>query len=248
MSDLVLVPSVKEAQSSVIPPTRIKPLTDRRVLTDRVYDILRAAILSSELKPGAALIERDLAERFGVSKSPVRDALQRLAGEGLVVQSSYRGMTVISFDAKQADEIFELREVLEPLAVRQATPVMTMEDFSAARAALDRAATAMDTANVRLAITASRQFHDVFIARCSSELLKETISRLHDRVYILSVVGWSEHGAHEQGAHRAVLEAAETRDAELAGRMMGVHIQTSRQYVRDFYKKTAAETDPTAAR
>ena len=90
-----------DAAEDGMPRVQIERLTDRRVLTDRVYDILRGAILSSELKPGAALIERNLAERFGVSKSPVRDALQRLAGEGLVIPSSHRGMTVTSISASK---------------------------------------------------------------------------------------------------------------------------------------------------
>ena len=218
--------------------TGIKRLTDRRVLTDRVYDILRAAILSSELKPGASLIERELAGRFGVSKSPVRDALQRLAGEGLVVQSSYRGMTVITLGARQADEIFELREVLEPLAVRQAVPVMREEDFAAARTALDGASSAISNGDVRLAIDANRRFHDIFITRCSNQLLEHTLSRLHDQIFLVSTFGWSERALHEQGAHRSILQAAETRDQELTARMMAAHIQKARQYLRDFYKTT----------
>jgi DNA-binding GntR family transcriptional regulator len=219
-----------------MPAAQIERLTDRRVLADRVYDILRGAILSSELKPGAALIERNLAERFGVSKSPVRDALQRLAGEGLVIPSSHRGMTVASISAKQADEIFELRELLEPPAVRQAVPVMTKADFLACRAAVGRASTAIRSGNLRLAINESRGFHDIFIARCNNHLLQETISRLHDRVSILSVVTWSEHPSDEQNAHVAILKAAEARDTQLAGRLMAAHIKATRQYLHDFYK------------
>jgi DNA-binding GntR family transcriptional regulator len=224
-----------DASEDGMPRVQIERLTDRRVLTDRVYDILRGAILSSELKPGAALIERNLAERFGVSKSPVRDALQRLAGEGLVIPSSHRGMTVTSISAKQADEIFELRELLEPTAVRQAIPVMTKADFLAGSAAVDRAATAIRSGNLRLAITASREFHNIFIVRCNNQLLQETVSRLHDRVSILSVVTWRAHSSHEQDAHVAILKAAEARDAQLAGRLMSAHIKATRQYLHDFY-------------
>ena len=88
--------------------------------TEAVLDAIRHAILAGELRPGQSLVETELAQLLGVSKTPVREALKTLAGAGLVTMSPYRGATVRAIDAASAAAIYDLRLLLEPEAVRRA--------------------------------------------------------------------------------------------------------------------------------
>src|SRR5713226_8186445 len=88
--------------------------------TEAVLDAIKHAILAGELRPGQSLVETELAQLLGVSKTPVREALKTLAGAGLVTMSPYRGATVRAIDPASAAAIYDLRLLLEPEAVRRA--------------------------------------------------------------------------------------------------------------------------------
>ena len=109
---------------------------DRRKVTDWVYEELKGAIVDLRLAPGEPLREATLAERLGVSKTPIREALTRLEQEGLVETTSFKGAVVTRYSRQDLLEIYELRELLENAAVRAAAESMTEPD----RAHLDRIA------------------------------------------------------------------------------------------------------------
>jgi len=88
--------------------------------TEAVLDAIKHAILAGELKPGRSLVETELAQLLGVSKTPVREALKTLAGAGLVTMSPYRGATVREIDLAAAAAIYDLRLLVEPEAVGRA--------------------------------------------------------------------------------------------------------------------------------
>src|SRR6266496_3750524 len=96
---------------------------------DLVLSTMREAILTAALPPGTRLRQEKLAERFGTSRIPVREALRALEYEGLVRSSPYRGFTVTELDADDIEEVYDLRIVLESHAVRLAVPLMTDEDL-----------------------------------------------------------------------------------------------------------------------
>src|SRR5215510_8322194 len=92
----------------------LAPVADPVSRTDLIHDELRSAILRGDLRPGTPLVERELAERLGVSKTPVREALKILAQRGLVTLSTFKGAQVREVDAPLARSIYEVRLLLEP--------------------------------------------------------------------------------------------------------------------------------------
>ncbi len=213
-----------------MPESAIIPLRDHRVLAWHVYDALKQDILGLVLAPGTQLVERDLATRLGVSKSPVRDALQRLVGEGLVVQSDYHGVTVREISFEEADEIYALREVLEDMAVALATPRMTKDDFAGATRCLERARQEIERENAPLVGQINREFHAVFTKKCGNRPLHETLTNLQNRVSIISALGGRFRPSmyEEWIQHNTVLEAAQRGASDQAGHLMREHIHRFR--------------------
>jgi DNA-binding GntR family transcriptional regulator len=211
--------------------------------TAAVLDAIKHAILAGELRPGQSLVEAELAQRLGVSKTPVREALKTLAGAGLVTMSPYRGATVRAIDAGTARSIYDMRLLLEPEAVRRA--VLRAADhvglaggesaadgsdggggaagLAAAGAALDRADAASDEAERSLA---NRDFHRALYLDCGNPLLVGVLDDLRDQTALVSAAAWQHEPSwrQEAGEHRAILAAAAAGDADHAARLVAAHI------------------------
>jgi DNA-binding GntR family transcriptional regulator len=209
--------------------SNIGPLTDL-VLADQIANALRQAIFTLELPPETPLVERELSERFGVSKSPVRDALQRLAGEGLVQQTAHRGTSVRRITTREADEIYAVREVLESWAAETATPLLEPADLKQIRATLLRSRKAIDRQDRVLLSGINRDFHNSFAEATGNQLLAAMLLSLGNRVRIISIMGWQSRPSMEDEyrQHEAILQAAEAGDGQLAGRRMRDHIHEFR--------------------
>src|SRR5437762_400223 len=113
------------SEAAVSRPARLENLT----LWQRVYDHLREEILTGRLKPGAELGEVPLSEQLGVSRGPLREAIGRLAAEGLVTVRPRRGAVVRSLSREEFLELYQVREALERIAVQLAVPRLTDEQF-----------------------------------------------------------------------------------------------------------------------
>ncbi|MEE1928298.1 GntR family transcriptional regulator [Streptomyces sp. TRM 70351] len=197
--------------------------------TQYVLDAIKHGILTGQLVPGQALVEAELAARFGVSKTPVREALKTLAGTGLVVMSQYKGVTVREVDATMAREVYDVRLLLEPEALRRT--VGRGAALEAAREALERADTADDQAERSLA---NRDFHRSLYAPCGNPLLCRMLDEVRDQAALVSAVGWQVVASWEREAaeHREILRLALDGDAAGAARALYDHIAS---FVRRAY-------------
>jgi len=222
----------------------IATLTELPGLTDRVYGALREAIFSLELEPGTSLVERDLAERFGVSKSPVRDALQRLAGEGLVTQTPFKGMSVRVVGPEEADEFYALHAELEQFAIRLATPLLTTTDLNSMRSALDAAPEAIVHKDLGRLAQINHAFHMIFIRNSRNRVLEETFVSFNGRARVLNAIGWrwKPDLDLELEQHRAIYNAAVATDAELAASLMHDHIDFFRRHFRESWEANAVQS------
>jgi DNA-binding GntR family transcriptional regulator len=198
--------------------------------TVAVLEAIKHAILTGELRPGQALVETDLAEVLGVSKTPVREALKTLAGAGLVTMNPYKGAAVRVVDDELARHVYDARLLLEPEALARA--VTRGHDWRPADAALTRADHALDQAERSLA---NRDFHRELYAGCGNPLLIKMLDDLRDQTALVSVAAWRHEPdwlldgttpswEHEAAEHRTVLRAAEDCEAERAAALLRGHI------------------------
>lgn len=206
-------------------------------LGDQVYALLKNDIILCKLTPGAEATEEGLAERYGFGRAPVRAALSRLGQEGLVSAIPRRGYLVSPITVKAVQEIFDLRLVLEPLAVRAATgrvDVQKLRTFNSRPSMPDSG-----RQNLRFLKT-NREFHAEIIQSCGNERLIRILSGLFDEMDRLLHVGlFSERDTvvmrvnHEEQAHQhhAIIEALDGGDPVAAEKATRDHIQGSRDLV-----------------
>jgi DNA-binding GntR family transcriptional regulator len=211
------------------PRALVIPVEQPASRSDRVYDSLRRAILDGTLAPGRALVERELAETLGVSKTPVREALKKLTLSGLVEMNSYQGVSVRQIDGSLIEELYTARAGVEPTAVRLAVVASGLTRYDAARQALDdahRHAAAGETAALGLA---NRRFHREIYSASGNRFLCEFLNQLQDLTTFVATAGWRLKATFEQEAeeHWAILAAMEAGDAGLAERRVGEHIRTA---------------------
>lgn len=186
-----------------------------------VLEAIKHAILTGALPPGRQLVETELAQQLGVSKTPVREALKTLAGAGLVTMSEYKGATVRTVDDALMEWVYDLRLLLEPEAVTRT--VERGADLAPAAEALRRADTAADRADRSLA---NRDFHRALYAGCGNPLLVSTLDSLRDQTALISAAAWERVPTWEAeaGEHREILRAAESGSAAEAARLLRAHV------------------------
>ncbi|AYG84922.1 putative D-xylose utilization operon transcriptional repressor [Streptomyces hundungensis] len=189
--------------------------------TQFVLEAVKHRILTGQLAPGQALVEVELAAQYGVSKTPVREALKTLAGTGLVVMNQYKGVTVRMVDADMAREVYDVRLLLEPEALRRT--VHSGAALDAAREALERADSATDTAERSLA---NREFHRALYVPCGNPLLARMLDEVRDQAALVSAVAWAADPSWEleAGEHREILRRALAGDADGASLALHAHI------------------------
>lgn len=194
---------------------------------------MREAILKGDLPPGHQLVEREIAQRLNVSKTPVREALKILSRSGLVDMKSYRGMTVRVVDAPMVRSAYGVRLLLEPAAVGDAVPQMSKLDLAQLGDLLDRGAVAASREELVELGRLNRQFHRELYQRCGNPLLVELLDNLQDQMALIALTGWTRDSSwgSEAEQHRAILDAAEAQDADGARALLIEHITRSQDRV-----------------
>lgn len=205
----------------------LRPVSAAPSMSDHVFESLREAITSLKLPPGSPVVEATVARQLGVSTTPVREALQRLARDGLLVLNRYRGAQVIEMSSEDVREIYQLREALEPLAVRLAVPNFTPADIAEVEALLRESAESIANSDWERLSNCNREFHGMFIARCGNERLQSVLQNLQDQNRIIALLTWYNRGYQtiEHDEHLAILDAVKAGDAERAAEGAYRHIQ-----------------------
>lgn len=201
----------------------------RTSLADHVYQRLVEAIHSGALQTGAPLHVADLASQFNVSPSPVRDALSRLAAEGLAVNNPNRRTTVVSFARQDIIDTFQLREILECGAARLAADHIQPGQLSELRKVAEQCDALVDsTAHKKAKLDLDNQFHLLVAEASGNALLRQEIVRCNRRV---RAIQWLKldpptmKQAHPE--HLKVIAALERRDPDAAEAAMKAHLHVA---------------------
>jgi DNA-binding GntR family transcriptional regulator len=187
------------------------------LLRDRAYRMLRDAIITGELEPGAAIRDAELAERVGLSRTPVREALSRLGDEGLVETKPHSWTRVTPLGLREVRDAVVVVRAMHELAVRLAVPLMTERHHQRMRAANKRFAAALENGEVQAALDADDALHDVPVAVLGNRALAATIERQLPLIRRLerqrfgSLLGRRSIGWHDQ-----LIDACEDGDVETA--------------------------------
>ena len=208
-------------------PPALETLTgDRSTLTTRALEALRAAIVDGRLEAGERYSVAQLAERFGVSRTPVREALLVLERQGVVRFERNRGVRVLETTAHDLEEVFELRLLLEVPATRRASELLSEDDL----AALDHELAAMSAlareGDEGAFMAHDKAFHEVILRASGNRRLTTIVSQLRDHVRFrgASTVGRSRDLEAIRGEHVAILDALRARDPRAAADAMRAHL------------------------
>ena len=204
------------------PPTR----------ADWVDQLLRTAILHGDLAPGEKLVAERLAQQWGVSATPLRETFRRLAGEGLVVLEPQRGARVAPVSLHEAAHIYEVRLLLDPVAIEQSVRAGGAE-FVAEVEASHRALTRRH-ASAAASHDAHRAFHLALVSRCPNRLLVDQVALLleHSQRIQAALVTAGHRKGNAAAEHQQLTEAACAGDARGAAALLRSHLQATLAAVR----------------
>lgn len=211
----------------------LRPLT-YNTLSQECYTVLKRGILNLELAPGATLDEVKIAQQLQVSKTPVREAVARLEGEGLVTSEPGRKSRVAEISLKSIHEIFEVRQLLESASIRELAPKLTDEDLEMIRNTLEDATASLQRDEMLGYIDANEQFHAYLIRRTGNQHLINIANGLFDQARRVSAAVFrSEQMAanHERSRrgmenHFRIHDALCDRDGERAAQLIRKDIQS----------------------
>ncbi len=215
--------------------SNLNPL-EKTSLREKVASALRAAIMAGEMEPGVIYSAPSLGERFGVSATPVREAMIDLVREGLVETVANKGFRVTDMTPSDFDEIIEIRLLLEPPVLRKVTEFIPERDFdhlqSLAQTIVDRAA----EGDLVEFMAADSVFHLALIAYASNSRLAALVAdlRAHARLYGLDTLRRNGTLMDVARSHLTLVDTLRTRDGAAAERLLTAHIlDTRRQMAKE---------------
>ena len=198
-------------------------------LWESISDQIRDEILDGRIPAGTRLLETELAERFGVSRGPVRDALTELAREGLVEDLPRRGTFVAALSEKDLEEVYVLRRAIEEAAVRLAIARAADAEIAEMYARLAETEAAYERADLPAAWEADMAFHRTYCRMSGNGRLADLFEGLASQTVLLMRTALASHASlawtPPVELHRRIADAINARDADAAVRAVGEHYQ-----------------------
>lgn len=202
-------------------------------LRDVVFNTLRKAILMGDLGPGERLMENQLAEKMGVSRTPIREAIRKLELEGLVVMVPRKGAQVAEITVKDVKDVLEVRGALEELAVRLACKKITEEAVQNLQSTMKKFTEALENDDLEQLIHLDIEFHDIIFESTENEKLIQIINNLREQVYRFRAAYLQQKAVHLtiDEEHRSITAAIMKQDVEEAARLTVEHIRNQERSV-----------------
>ena len=202
-------------------------------LRDVVFNTLRQAILTGELKPGERLMEIHLANKLGVSRTPIREAIRKLELEGLVTMIPRRGAEVAQITEKSMNDVLEVRMSLDALCVELACDRITQEGLDALRDACDAFEQSVKTKDVRKIAQADVALHDIIVQATGNQRLIQLVNNLSEQMYRYRFEYIKDSSQHATliEEHRIIYQSLVAKDKETASAAAKTHIDNQRKSI-----------------
>jgi len=204
----------------------------KRTIVEDITAVLADRIVRGELLPDEKLRQDHIAEEFGASHVPVREAFRQLEARGLAVSIPRRGVRVSTFDVSEAKEVAEMRSVLEVLALRHAFPHLNAQTFALAQQAIDEGEKAQDIYTWE---DANQRFHRTIVAECKMPKLLATLDDLHVASARFLFATWkSKWETRIEHDHRTIVRALKNGDIENAAKVLERHVKLTGRKLSSF--------------
>lgn len=202
-------------------------------LRDVVFNTLRQAILTGELKPGERLMEIHLANRLGVSRTPIREAIRKLELEGLVTMIPRRGAEVAQITEKSMSDVLEVRRAMDALCVELACERITEEELAQLKEACGYFEQVVRTKDVKQIAQADVELHDIILQATGNQRLIQLVNNLSEQMYRYRFEYIKDFSQHERlvEEHRIIYESLVGRDKERACEAAKVHIDNQKKAI-----------------
>jgi DNA-binding GntR family transcriptional regulator len=198
----------------------------RKSLTEQAYDYVRGAILRGEMPVGTVIAEARVAAELGISKTPLRQALQLLRTEGLLEVGPRKQLVVRAFSAEHRNEILRIREALEEIAIETAVAVLSDDEIDLLHLSLLRQKRAVDAGNEEEFLELDEQFHIAIAQAANLPIVARLLEQIRGfaRLMRLGRIQPPEHLVEVMGEHQRIVEAIEQRDPTRARRELHDHL------------------------
>ena len=212
-------------------------------LRDVVFNTLRKAILRGELKPGERLMEIQLANKLGVSRTPIREAIRKLELEGLVLMIPRKGAEVAQITEKNMQDVLEVRKALEELSVQLACERITPEQVEEMKLAAEEFRKVLKSGDVTKIAEADVKFHDIIFAATNNQRLVTLLNNLREQMYRFRVEYLKQKECYPQllEEHDKLIALISGGNVEEACEIMGRHIDNQASTVSDVIRRDQAE-------
>ena len=199
-----------------------KVIERHQTLREKILESIREAILKGQLKPGEKVAEPELAERFGISRTPIREAFRQLESEGYLTVIPRKGAVVAELSEQDIEEFYAIKSVLEGFAARMAALKMTDKDIEKLETINQKLEQLARQGDVKSFFRVHNEFHELFIRAAGNEKLTELIDQLvmkfnRSRMASLALPGRMEISVNE---HRKIIQAFRERDSEQADNLV----------------------------
>lgn len=186
-------------------------------ISEQIYVTLKRKILTGELSPGTRLLVLDIAGQFRVSQAPVREALERMKQEGLIIGIRNKGSVVSNITSKEIRDLFVLREIIEGYAVRTSMPTLSESDYATLEAIIQRMEEAVEQSDTLSILELDMDFHGFFYKRCDNQAILELWNHMRTKVMRFMAIS-NQHSTTEMLAdwHRMLIDALRTGDGNTA--------------------------------
>jgi DNA-binding GntR family transcriptional regulator len=191
-------------------------------LREKILETIRDAIISGALKPGEKVAEPELAERFGISRTPIREAFRQLESEGYLTVIPRKGAVVVSFSQKDVEEFYAIKSILEGYAARRACENLSEKEIDKLQTINERLRTLSENGDIKTFFKVHNDFHDLFIKAADNDKLYELITNLVGKFQRLRVASLSLPGRMKVSVeeHEKIIDAFRKRNPTLSEKLV----------------------------